>query len=375
MLAEAVAEGALAEAAAEARAGVEATTAEANRSAVAARADAAARLGVRPYTEGAQERGNREGRRYAQGRGGGCARAFLFLASRDMTDVRRPATPALPQRNSGPLGARPPLAKRLSLHRRRRALAPKEIEVWAPGSDRARRRAGGIHFVFATRLLAEHVEVLFFVAFASRTRCRAMCLQNSFSADKFFLCARKNSFSLARRSSHSWLHSHASIMLTVPPRKTSRRVTAVAAATVLLLLGVVSYTAAPAVLSEPAGVLEKLGFRKKANAEEESDECREPRAPMRALVNGAVDAVVKRVPGSNIAGKVQGGLEAKVSTARVRVSVRAAGSHGWRRDAQVTVMGVETVVNNISIQALSVGDVGITSCRTKGKRFQVHLSI
>ena len=83
------------------------------------------------------------------------------------------------------------------------------------------------------------------------------------------------------------------------------------------------------------GVLEKLGFRKKANAEEESDECREPRAPMRALVNGAVDAVVKRVPGSNIAGKVQGGLEAKVSTARVRVSVRAAGSHGWRRDAQV----------------------------------------
>jgi len=136
-------------------------------------------------------------------------------------------------------------------------------------------------------------------------------------------------------------------MLTVPPRKTSRRVT-VAAATVLLLLGVVSYTAAPAVLSEPAGVLEKLGFRKKANAEEESDECREPRAPMRALVNGAVDAVVKRVPGSNIAGKVQGGLEAKV-----------------------TVMGVETVVNNISIQALSVGDVGITSCRTKGKRFQV----
>lgn len=163
-------------------------------------------------------------------------------------------------------------------------------------------------------------------------------------------------------------------MLTVPPRKTSRRVT-VAAATVLLLLGVVSYTAAPAVLSEPAGVLEKLGFRKKANAEEESDECREPRAPMRALVNGAVDAVVKRVPGSNIAGKVQGGLEAKVSTARVRVSVRAAGSHGWRRDAQVTVMGVETVVNNISIQALSVGDVGITSCRTKGKRFQVHLSI
>lgn len=163
------------------------------------------------------------------------------------------------------------------------------------------------------------------------------------------------------------------IMLTVPPRKTSRRVIAVADATVLLLLGVVSYTAAPAVLSEPAGVLEKLGFRKKANAEEESDECREPRAPMRALVNGAVDAVVKRVPGSNIAGKVQGGLEAKVSTARVRVSVRAAGSHGWRRDAQVTVMGVETVVNNISIQALSVGDVGITSCRTKGKRFQVHM--
>ena len=109
-------------------------------------------------------------------------------------------------------------------------------------------------------------------------------------------------------------------MLTVPPRQTSRRAVAVAAATVLLLLGVVSYTAAPAVLSEPAGVLEKLGFRKKA--EEESDECREPRAPMRALVNGAVDAVVKRVPGSNIAGKVQGGLEAKVSTAHVRVSVR-----------------------------------------------------
>ena len=55
MLAEAVAEVALAErAAAEAaRAGVEAATAEANRSVVAAQADAAAlRLGVRPYTEG-----------------------------------------------------------------------------------------------------------------------------------------------------------------------------------------------------------------------------------------------------------------------------------------------------------------------------------
>ena len=51
---EAVAEGALAKrAAAEAaRAGVEAATAEANRSVVAAQADAAAGLGVRPYTEG-----------------------------------------------------------------------------------------------------------------------------------------------------------------------------------------------------------------------------------------------------------------------------------------------------------------------------------
>ena len=67
MLAEAVAEAATAEAAAEAaRAAVEAATAKANRESDNRSSVAAASsrwwtgLDVRPYTEGAQERGNRE---------------------------------------------------------------------------------------------------------------------------------------------------------------------------------------------------------------------------------------------------------------------------------------------------------------------------
>ena len=132
-----------------------------------------------------------------------------------------------------------PVPRRAPLAKRRRSLHTAAAAPSHPRRSRCGRRGSdlGRDFFFSDSVVRG--------SFVVKRVCKIL-----FSAHKALITTRG-------------LHSHASIMLTVPPPKTSRRVIAVADATVLMLLGVVSYTAAPAVLSEPAGGRRPTGAQKK----------------------------------------------------------------------------------------------------------------